>query len=246
MEKALTALRGKTALLTGGTTGIGRAILAELANEGVRVLTFGRHQQPLDHALQEAGLGGDCGLVADVTNPEDLSRVFATVDERLGDLDILICNAGLGAFAIADMPDREWRYVIETNLVGYMACTKAAIERMAARGQGHIVLISSVSADIPSPGESVYAASKAGVDGFALALRQELREKGISVSVVAPGAVATEMQNLTKDQQREGIEREEILRPEDVADAVIYILTRPRRCDVHDLRIEPRMQKIPS
>ena len=127
-----------------------------------------------------------------------------------------------------------------------MACTKAAIERMAARGQGHIVLISSVSADIPSPGESVYAASKAGVDGFALALRQELREKGISVSVVAPGAVATEMQDLTKDQQHEGIAREEILCPEDVADAIHYILTRPRRCDVHDLRIEPRMQKIPS
>jgi 3-hydroxy acid dehydrogenase / malonic semialdehyde reductase len=245
LEKhATTALEGKRVLLTGGSTGIGRAILVDLAREGAELLTFARNQEPLAEALRQAGLNTNAGLTADVSVEDDLERVFAAVDEQLGGIDILICNAALGADDL--MKQLDWRYVVQTNLMGYMACTHAALERMIKQGSGHIVLISSVSADIPSPGESVYAATKAGIDGFAVALRQEVKDKGVAVSVIAPGAVGTDMQPYTPEEQREQISEEQMLFAEDIADAVHYVLTRAHRVDVFDLRIEPRRQDIPS
>lgn len=243
---ALTSLTGKRVLLTGGTTGIGRALLVALAGDGARILTCGRNPDSLAEALGQAELPGDAGLVADVSKHDDLKNLFNAVDERLGGLDIAICNAALGARSIGEMDDNTWRYVVETNLVGYMACTRSAIDRMAKQNEGHILLVSSISGDIPMGGESVYAATKSGVDGFALSLRQELREMGIAVSTVSPGSVSTDMQVCSHDQQRLLVEREEMLLPEDVADAAMWILTRPHRCDIFDVRIEPRRQAIPA
>lgn len=243
---AAASLDGKRVVLTGGSTGIGRAILYALAKAGADPLTCGRNREPLDEALRLAGLGTDAGVVADVSDPADVERLFAEADRRLGGIDILICNAALPARSIDEMADADWRRAVGTNLVGYMACTKAALERMKPRGEGHILMISSISADIPMGGESVYAATKAGVDGFALALRQELRELGISVSTVSPGSVRTDLPECSKEQLDDLVSREEMLTAEDVADAALWLLTRPRRCNIFDVRIEPRLQAIPA
>ena len=245
-KQTLTSLKGKRVLLTGGSTGVGRALLIALAKEGALLLTCGRNQEPLDDALELAGLPSSSGLTSDLCNQDDLGRLFLAVDERLGGLDIVICNAAVGARSIAEMENEKWRYAVETNLVAYMACVRAAIDRMAEQQDGHILLVSSISADIPMEGESVYAATKAGVAGFALALRQELRDMGIAVSTVSPGSVGSDMQECSIEHQRELIGREEMLLAEDVADAVIWILTRPHRCDVFNVRIEPRRQPIPA
>jgi 3-hydroxy acid dehydrogenase / malonic semialdehyde reductase len=235
------ALNGKRILVTGGTTGIGRATVGLLAEQGARVVTFGRHQQELDDALGD--LSGDVsGFTADIADRESVEAIFAEVDSRLGGLDILVANAALGAEPLADMADDDWRYVIDVNLVGYLACARAAISRMEDGGQ--LVFVSSISAEIKAPGESVYAATKGGINAFAETLRKEVAEKNIKVSVIEPGTVGSDMQESTPEEQREKIARHEMLQAEEIAEAIAFVLSRSERCDVVMLRIEPRLQKI--
>ena len=241
-----TPLAGKRILVTGGTTGIGRATLKTLAAEGAQLLTFGRHQEELGEALAHAGgsSGKVSGLTADAATREGIAKVFAAVDERLGGIDILVCCAALGAGPLADSDDEEWRYVVETNLLGYLACARGAIERMRRAGGGHLLFVSSISSTIKAPGESVYAATKAGVDAFAETLRKEISEEAnIKITLIQPGSVGTDMQECSIEEQREAIAREQMLLAEEIADAIRYALTRSPRTDVVALRIEPRVQK---
>lgn len=236
-------LEGKRILLTGGSTGIGRATLLALARSGAQVVTFAREQGPLDEALALCGDAEVSGITADVTKAEDLARVFDLVDDRLGGIDVLIANAALGAEPLHEMADEDWRYVVDTNLVGYMACSKAALERMRPHKAGHLVLISSISVEILAPGESVYAATKAGINAFALTLRKELADEGIKISVIEPGSVGTDMQPCSAEEQRAAIARSEMLFAEEIADTVLFVLSRSERCDVSMLRVEPLRQK---
>jgi 3-hydroxy acid dehydrogenase/malonic semialdehyde reductase len=240
------SLQGKRILVTGGTTGIGRATLALLAREGARLLTFGRHAPELEQALELARASGAevHGLTADAARREDIERVFAEVDERLGGIDILVACAALGADPLDEMDEDAWRYVIETNLVGYLACARAAIDRMKRQGGGRLLLVSSISVHIKSPGESLYAATKAGVEAFAETARKELADQNILISLVEPGSVGSDMQECTVEEQREAIARHEMLPAEEIAEAILFVLTRPDNCDVLNLRIEPRLQKV--
>jgi NADP-dependent 3-hydroxy acid dehydrogenase YdfG len=236
-------LEGKRILLTGGTTGIGRATLLALARNGARLLTFGRTQEPLNEVLELCGTAEVSGIIADASRPDDIERIFTSVDATLAGIDILVANAALGAGPIHEMADEDWRYVVETNLVGYLACSKGALERMRAQGSGHIVLISSISPEILAPGESVYAATKAGINAFALTLRKEVAEDGIKVSVIEPGSVGSDMQPCDSEEQRQAIARAEMLYAEEIADAVLFVLSRSERCDVSMMRVEPLRQK---
>lgn len=240
-----TALKGKRILVTGGTTGIGRATVTLLAKEGARVFTFGRHQAELDEALAEAGnfSGSVDGMTADASSCEDVDRVFDQVDDRLGGIDILVACAALGAEPVHEMEEDAWRYVVETNLIGYLACSRRAILRMEAQGGGHLLLVGSISTEIKAEGESVYSATKAGIQAFAETLRKEVAEKNIKVSVIQPGSVATPMQECSDDEKSEAIANEEMLYAEEIAEAVLFALTRSSRADVVNLRIEPRLQK---
>ena len=240
-----TSLSGKRILLTGGTTGIGRATVNLLAQEGARVLTFGRHKPELQDALASfVDIGGEVtGLTADVATREGLEQVFKAVDERLGGIDILVCNAALGAQPIHEMEDDAWRYVIETNLVGYLACARAALKRMRGAGGGHLVFVSSISTIIKAEGESVYSATKAGIEAFAETLRKEIAEENIKISVIQPGSVNTDMQECSEDEKRKAVENEEMLHAEEIAEGILFVLTRPHRTDVVNMRIEPRLQK---
>jgi len=235
-----TRLSGKRILVTGGTTGIGRETIRLLTEQGADVLTFGRDAEALKVALDYAP--GAKGLTADSSTREGIEKVFAEVDGQLGGIDMLVACAALGAEPIHEMAEDEWRYVVDTNLVGYLACARASIKRMEGQG-GHIVFVGSISVDIKKPGESVYAATKAGIQAFAETLHKEVADKNIRVSVIQPGSVATDMQECTEEEKREAIAKDEMLHAVEVAEAIVFVLTRSERADVVNLRIEPRRQK---
>jgi len=238
-----TELAGLRVLVTGGTTGIGRATVALLAEQGARVLTFGRHAPELEDSLANArGRGGDVdGLTADVATSDGIAAVFTAVDEKLGGLDILVNNAGVAIEPAQEVSDEEWRYGVETDFVGYLACTRAAIERMQTAG-GHIVFVGSVSAEQKSPGSSTYAATKAGIQAYAETLRKEVAKSKIKVTLVEPGLVGADLQGTPVEQQRYKIAQEQMLYAEELADTILFSLTRSARTDVVGLRVEPRFQ----
>src|SRR5215207_701661 len=237
----------KSILITGGTTGIGRATAILLAAQGARVMIFGRHEQELNdamNAIRQAG-GAVLGLTADVTNPAEIQRVFQQFDQQMDKLDILINNAALGYGSIMEGGYPEWEYILKTNLLGYMAMTNEAVQRMKANGWGHIVNIGSMSADVREKDSSVYVATKSGIEGFSVALGKEVNSQGIKVTLIEPGAVGSDMQSqYSPEQQRERIEKMEMMRAEDIAACVLYTITQPRRVDVVMLQIRPHLQEI--
>jgi 3-hydroxy acid dehydrogenase/malonic semialdehyde reductase len=236
---------GKRVLVTGGTTGIGRAAVAMFAKHGAHVLTFGRHQSSLDDSLaaSDGGSGVADGVIADAASKEDMDRVFATVDDRLGGIDLLVTCAAIGAEPLHEMAEDDWRQVIETNLIGTLAAARRAIPRMEAQGGGHLVFVGSISVDIKKPGESVYAATKAGIQAFAETLHKEVADKNIKVSVIQPGSVATPMQECRDDEKAQAIADHEMLYADEVAEAILFTATRSGRADIVNLRIEPVRQK---
>jgi len=239
-------LEGKRVLITGGSTGIGRAIATLLGTYGARILTLGREQAVLDEALAQIRAAGGTadGLVADLARPEDIRRVFAEADRVLGGLDIVVANAAVSGKAIADMEDADWRYVVETNLLGYMGCAREAVLRMREQGRGHLVFIGSMSADLREGDKSVYVATKTGVQGFVESLRKEVNPEGIKVSLIEPGLVQSAIHERSPEEQARMVRQEEMLRAEDIAVAVHYVLTQPLRCDVVSLQIRPHGQVI--
>ena len=237
-----TDLAGKRILLTGGTTGIGRATLARLAAADARIVTCGRHQDALDDALAQAG-GDVAGIATDVATTDGIDALFAAVDDTLGGIDMLVACAALGAEPIDAMDDPDWRYVVDTNLSAYLACAKHAMVRMEASGGGHLLFVGSISTEIKAVGESVYAATKAGVQAFAETLRKEVAERNIKVSVIQPGSVDTDMQQCSPDEKRAAVANGEMLVAEEIAEAIVFTLTRSATCDVVNLRIEPLVQK---
>lgn len=241
----LTSLDGKRVLVTGGTTGIGLATVTLLVEAGARVMTFGRHQPGLDDALAQAdrGRGSVDGMLADVSTRDGIDAVFAAMDEKLGGIDMLVTCAALGAQPVHEMEEDAWRYVIETNLIGTLASARRAILRMEAQGGGHLLFVGSISTEIKAVGESVYAATKAGIQAFAETLRKEVADKNIKVSVIQPGSVSTPMQECSDDQKEQAIADHRMLYAEEVADVILFALTRSERSDIVNLRIEPRIQK---
>jgi NADP-dependent 3-hydroxy acid dehydrogenase YdfG len=240
------SVEGKNVLITGGTTGIGLATALLLASQGANVLIFGRHQQELDDARQhfkEQGLEKKVtGLVADVAKPADIARIFKETDERFDALDILVNNAGLAFDGIQKGKYKDWQYIVQTNLLGYIACAHEAIDRMRKKVSGHIVNIGSMSADVREKGSSLYVATKAGVQGFSEALRKEVNPLGVKVSLIEPGSVGTDMQPAEGQALKE--ENLKMLKAEDIAACVLYVLSQPRRCDVVSVQIRPHLQAI--
>jgi NADP-dependent 3-hydroxy acid dehydrogenase YdfG len=240
------SVNGKTVLITGGTTGIGRSTALLLASQGARVMIFGRHEQELKDAVHDINATGGTvsGLTADSSNPEDIRRVFRELDREMGKLDILINNAALGYNSVMEGEYKDWQYIVNTNLLGYMAIAHEAIERMKPNGSGHIVNIGSMSADTREKDSSVYVATKSGIEGFSEALRKEVNPLGIKVTLIEPGAVGTDMQPESPDEQRKLQENMEMLKSEDIAACVLYVLTQPKRCDVVVVQIRPHLQPI--
>jgi len=220
----------KTAIVSGGTTGIGRATAKLLAERGARVLIYGRDENDLHEALTELQPCGEVhGVKADQSKLEDIQRVFAKADEKLGDVDILVNNAAVSAGSIVESELEDIRYGLEANVLGYMACTKEAVTRMKAKGAGHIVCVGSLSADQREEENDVYVATKAAIQAFAESLRKGINPLGIKVSLIEPGRVSTDMPKESQEEQEQKIQRGEMLRSQDIAEAVHYCLTQPAR-----------------
>lgn len=237
---------GKRVLVTGGTTGIGRAVARALAGRGARVLIFGRNEEDLREALSDirSSAGDAKGMAADVSRLDGVRDVFAEVDRSLGGLDILVDNAAITGDGFEEDPLERIEYVVRTNVVGYLACAREAVERMKQAGGGHVVLVGSMSADLREPEGSTYVATKGAIQAFSESLRKTVNEKGIKVTLIEPGKVATDMVEKSPEEKREAIEKEEMLTPEDIAGAVLYALLQPKRCDVVALQIRPHRQVI--
>jgi NAD(P)-dependent dehydrogenase (short-subunit alcohol dehydrogenase family) len=210
-------LSGRVALVTGGSKGIGAAIVGALADAGASVASTSR-----------SGDGSRNDRVrhirADVRKSDDAARSVREAVTAFGGLDILVNNAGVGAFAnVADMSDDDWRRVIDTNVSGVFYCCRAAIPHLRRRGGGWIINISSLSAKNPFAGGAAYSASKAALNNFSESLMQEVRHDNIRVSYVMPGSVATEFGG--RGTSKEGW----ALTPDDVAQVVMDLLAMPAR-----------------
>lgn len=238
-----TSLKGRRVIVTGGTTGIGRAIAVLLAAEGARVFVCGRDKDHLDDALariREVGEGD--GMTLDLAEPGAVERFVAAGADAMGGIDVAVMNAAVAAEALSDMDADAVRYAIATDFTAYVMGARAAIDRLGSTGD--LVLIGSMSAHVLGPGSTVYAGIKAGIAGFSEALRRELGPKGIRVSLVEPGKTGSDMQSpdISPEEQRQQIEDETMLRAEDIAVGVHYLLTQPARTVVQQLTIVPRAQ----
>lgn len=237
----------RSVIVTGGTTGIGRAIAYQLAAAGAKVVLVGQDQEHLEETL--SGAGADYadrlkGVLADLSSEDGIKQLFDEADKELDKLDLFINNAALGAGGVTEGNYSEWNNVIQTNLTAYIACASFAAERMKSAGSGHIINIGSMSANTREKGSTVYVATKSGIQGFSESLRKELNELGIKVSLIEPGAVDTDMQPASTEEKAESVEKMEMLQAEDIASAVMYVASQPTRCDVVELKIRPHLQII--
>jgi 3-oxoacyl-[acyl-carrier protein] reductase len=216
------SLEGKTALVTGASRGIGRAIAAELARAGASVVLGYRSGR--DEAEALAAELGARAVQADVSSGEDAARLV----EEAGDLDILVNNAGLTRDGLlARMPDDDWRTVLETNLSSVFYTCRAVVRPMMRKRSGSIVNVSSIVGVHGNWGQTNYAASKAGIIGFTKSLARELGSRGVRANVVAPGYVKTQLTDvLPEDATRAMLANTPLGRlgePEDVAGAVRFL-----------------------
>ncbi|RIH88959.1 SDR family oxidoreductase [Calidithermus roseus] len=225
-------MNDKVALVTGASEGIGREIARLLVSEGVKVGLLARNRVRLEALATELGERA-VALSGDVTQFADLEQAVARLEERFGGLDYLINNAGIGVFKpVQDMGIEEWRAVLETNLTGLFLATKAAVPAMQRRGGGHIVNIGSLAGKNAFAGGSAYNASKFGLIGFSEAIMQDLRYLGIRVSTVLPGSVNTAFGGNSTDAAWK-------IQPEDVAQAVLYVLRSNPRVMPGQLELRP-------
>jgi NAD(P)-dependent dehydrogenase (short-subunit alcohol dehydrogenase family) len=241
----LTSCPGKV-LISGGTTGIGRATALLLSGLGAAIYIHGRNQQDLDATVRTIGKAGGTvgGMTADISRPEEIAEVFRAAEEFLGGLDTWIDCAAIGWSDAIDSNAEDWQSALSVNLGGVICGAKEAASRFKRQKRGNIVLIGSMSAEVRESRSSVYVATKAGIRGFAAALRKELNPDGVGVYLVEPGACDTDLSTCS-DEERARLVREQLmLQPEDVASAIEFLLTRRQGCDVITLQIRPRMQLI--
>ena len=221
-EGLFCSLDGRKALVTGGSRGIGRAIAAELARAGAQVTLSYRSGK--DEAERVAAEIGGRAVRADVSDAGEV----ATLVEEAGDLDVLVNNAGITRDGLlARMPDEDWRIVLDTNLSGVFLTCRAVARGMMRRRRGSIVNVTSIVGLRGNPGQTNYAASKAGIIGFTKSLARELGSRGVRANAVAPGYVDTRLTDVLPDELKTAMLENTPLgrlgEPEDVARAVRFL-----------------------
>ena len=243
-------LAGKVAVITGGSSGIGAATARALAERGARVILGARRKQRLEAEKSKilAAGGAAEALVLDVADAASCEAFVAEVLRRHSGIDILVNSAGLarGFEPVIESSEQDWREMIEANVMGLMRVTRAFLPTMIARRTGDIVHVGSIAGLEPYPKGAAYCASKAAVEAFVQALRLELVGTGIRQLVVEPGMVETEFSvvRFHGDQGRaDAVYRGLVpLSPEDVADCIVFAVTRPAHVCIHTLLVTPTAQ----
>lgn len=225
-------LSGKTALITGASRGIGAAVAKALHTEGVNLGLASRSGDDL-------GIGGAVAMPTDVRDISALERIAAATAERFGGLDILVINAGVGSYGpFLDLPADELEDMIDVNVKGAIYAVKAALPHLLESDGADIVTVASEAGRRGLPNEAVYCASKFAQIGLTRALDHELRERGVRCTNVAPGGVATDFA-MGRGRTPDMPELKAMMRPEDVADAVLYVLSRPRNHRILEIAFRP-------
>jgi NADP-dependent 3-hydroxy acid dehydrogenase YdfG len=248
-------LDGSAALVTGASSGIGAATALALAAEGAAVALVARRADRLEDLAKEIRGGGGTALPieADVTDRAAAESAVERAASELGGLDILINNAGVMLLGpILDAPVDEWERMVSLNVLGLLYCANAAIPHLiqaTERGRrvADLINVSSVAGRTVRVGSGVYNASKHAVGAFSESLRQEVTRRHLRVSLVEPGAVTTELASHNRPEIRQGLEERfstmERLEAQDIADAILYIVTRPRHVAVNEILIRPTEQE---
>ncbi|MGY2003015.1 SDR family NAD(P)-dependent oxidoreductase [Blastococcus sp. SYSU DS1024] len=244
-------LAGTVALVTGASSGIGEATAIALAEAGAALALGARRSDRVEALAGRLRDGGTAvlPLALDVTDERACAEAVARTRSELGGLDVLVNNAGvmlLGTIAGADTED--WRRMIDTNVMGVLYMTHAALDGMLEQGSGDIVNISSVAGRQARKGAGVYNASKWAVNAFSESLRQEVTGRGVRIGLVEPGAVSTELtdhitQPAAKAASVQMYSSMRALRAEDIARAVLYLVTQPPHVAVNEVLVRPTDQE---
>ena len=234
----MTEFDGRVALVSGGTKGIGRALVRDLMGAGFRVAFNARTPADVEASVEELsgfGSGEVLGMVADVRDADSCSRMVKETVDRFGGLDVLVNNAGVGRFApIHEMSLEDWHTQIDTNLSGVFYLSRAAVPHLKASSDAWIVNIGSLAGRNAFAGGSAYNASKFGLRGMSEAMMLDLRYEGIRVTLVMPGSVATDFGS-----RPAGAKEGWALTPEDVSRAVLDLLRYPGNAHVSKLEMRP-------
>lgn len=239
------SLDGRRVLVTGASSGIGAATARAVAEAGADVVLMARRRERIEAIADEIG---GLAVPGDVTDPAAAADAVTRAVEGLGGLDALVNNAGITRPGlIADSDPQDWRAMFEVNVLGLLTVTQAAIPHLRRSEGGAIVNLSSMSGRrVPSPTGGVYAATKFAVHAISESLRQELQADGVRVTTIAPGFVTTEIfddlpdDDLTDRYRR--LSREKGMRPEDVADAVVHVLSAPPSVTTVEIALVPTAQ----
>ena len=242
-------LDGKVAVITGASSGIGEATAEALAAEGASVVVAARREERLSDLVERInGNGGKAlSVECDVTDEEQAHDLIQRARDELGRVDILVNNAGVMQLSkIEKGLSDEWRRMFEVNVLGLLYVTDAAVQVMKEQGSGHLINISSVAGRKSGPLRGAYSGTKFAVNAISEALRVELLEDHIRVTMVEPGAVETELpDHITDEEAKEGISalyQTDILQPEDIAAAIAYCAVQPERVSVNEILIRPTEQ----
>lgn len=227
-------LAGKTALVTGASRGIGLAVADELRAAGAHVVRLAR-------SLSDGSAERETTLRCDVTQPADVDRALDRAIAELGVPDIVVTSTGVFYVKpIGETTAAEFAETIGANLTGSFLVARVLVPRMVQRGSGHLVTIGSSSDHIAYAGNAAYAASKFGVRGLHEVVAAEVAETGVRTTLVSPGAVDTDIWNAIDPDSRPGFrKRKHMMRPEDVAEAVLFAVTREDRMTVTEMRLAP-------
>ncbi|KGQ35141.1 3-ketoacyl-ACP reductase [Gallibacterium anatis] len=217
----------KIALVTGASRGIGRAIAEELVNKGFTVIGTATSEKGADAISDYLGENGK-GLVLNVTSLESINALLEQIKRQFGDIDVLVNNAGITRDNLMmRMKEEDWDIILQTNLSSVFHLSKAVLRSMMKKRFGRIISIGSVVGSMGNPGQANYCAAKAGIIGFSKALAKEVASRGITVNVVAPGFIATDMTDALTEEQKAAtlaqVPAGRLGEPKDIAKAVAFL-----------------------
>ncbi len=238
-------LAGKVVIITGASSGIGAATARALGRLGCKLTLAARSADKLRALAEELGPGA-LDVPTDVTVGADVERMVARTMEQFGRVDVLFANAGLYiAGQVAEGDPDAWAKLMDVNVDGALRCVHAVLPHMMAQRSGDILLTSSISGFIDIHWEPIYSASKHAIQGFVHTLRRQVAESGIRVGAIAPGMVANELWGITEAAEVDARVAEHMsLRSEDVAEAVVFMLSRPPHVTIRDLVMLPQRQDL--